>query len=145
MYTPFFYFVFTEKTLGKAPQTIFAALRLETDRIGFLQNNIVSEFPNISVIDMTHVISGFARVLKKLSLVVRLFAALSIAAGALSDRGEGRQRRPAGGVEIGLAGQEGKRASDRRRIAARPEGGRARSDPTHPLQEDAHVHVPLLL
>lgn len=78
---PYFYFVFPENILEKAPQTIFTALRVEAESIAGLQNRMVSRFPNVSVIDVTHVISAFAGVMRKLSGTIRLFTFLSIAAG----------------------------------------------------------------
>ena len=80
---PYFYFVFPENILEKAPQTIFTALRVEAESVAGLQNRIVSRFPNVSVIDVTHVISTFAGVMRKLSGIIRLFTFLSIAAGFL--------------------------------------------------------------
>jgi putative ABC transport system permease protein len=80
---PYFYFVFPENILEKAPQTIFTALRVEAESVAGLQNKIVSRFPNVSVIDVTHLISTFAGVMRKLSGIIRLFTFLSIAAGFL--------------------------------------------------------------
>ncbi|MBT8372586.1 MAG: FtsX-like permease family protein, partial [Deltaproteobacteria bacterium] len=80
---PFFYFVFEEKTLKDAPQTLFAALRVEPGDVGKLQTRIVRAFPNISVIDMTETIRVFAGLMQQLSRVVRAFTGLSISAGIL--------------------------------------------------------------
>jgi len=80
---PYFYFVFPEKTLQDAPQTIFAAIRVEKNRIPALQTKIVKKFPNINVIDVTHTLSIFAKVLKKLSVIIRFFTLFSIVAGVL--------------------------------------------------------------
>ncbi|RJQ55662.1 MAG: FtsX-like permease family protein [Desulfobacteraceae bacterium] len=80
---PFFYFVFEEKTLQPAPQTIFTALKVPKDRIGPLQSRMVKAFPNISVIDLSATIQVFARILEKLSTIVRGFSILSMAAGIL--------------------------------------------------------------
>jgi len=80
---PYFYFVFPDHILEKAPQTIFAALRIGTDSIAGMQNKIVTRFPNVSVIDVTHVITAFAGVMRKLSGIIRLFTSLSIAAGII--------------------------------------------------------------
>ncbi|MBA3028224.1 MAG: FtsX-like permease family protein [Desulfobacteraceae bacterium] len=81
--SPFFYFVFQEKILGSAPQTIFSALHLEKDRIPALQNAVVSKFPNITVIDVTETLKIFSGLLTQLSTIIRFFALLSIAAGLL--------------------------------------------------------------
>jgi putative ABC transport system permease protein len=80
---PFFYFVFQPDVLENVPQTIFAAMKIERDKIAFLQNRIVSRFPNISVIDVSETASVFAKVLRKLSRIVRFFMSLSIVAGLL--------------------------------------------------------------
>lgn len=80
---PFFYFVFPENTLKEAPQTIFAAVRVGKGRIPELQNRIVSRFPNVSVIDMTEVVSLFAKVMDRLSIITRFFTIFSIIAGIL--------------------------------------------------------------
>jgi putative ABC transport system permease protein len=80
---PYFYFVFEEKTLKSAPQTIFTALRVEKQRIGLLQSRIVKMFPNVSVIDLSATIQIFARMMKKLSTIIKGFCILSMAAGIL--------------------------------------------------------------
>lgn len=80
---PFFYFVFPEKTLKEAPQTIFTAVRVNKKEIPMLQNRIVSGFQNISVIDMTEVVSLFSRVIGRLSAIARFFTSFSIIAGVL--------------------------------------------------------------
>jgi putative ABC transport system permease protein len=80
---PFFYFVFQEDTLKSAPQTIFTAVRVDKSRIGGIQNAIVKEFPNISVIDMTETITTFAGISRKLSNTIRFFTAFGILVGLL--------------------------------------------------------------
>ena len=80
---PYFYFVFPEKTLQDAPQTIFTAIRIKKNRIPALQTRIVKKFPNVNVIDVTQTLSIFAKALKKLSVIVRFFTLFSIVAGIL--------------------------------------------------------------
>ncbi len=80
---PFFYFVFPENTLRDAPQTIFTAVRVARPQISALQTKIVENFPNVSVIDTTELLTIFTGVLKKLSLIIRFFASFSIVAGIL--------------------------------------------------------------
>ncbi len=80
---PFFYFVFPEKTLQDAPQTIFTAVNVPSDRIAAIQTKIAARFPNISAIDVTETLKIFTQVMKKLSLIVRFFALFSIVAGIL--------------------------------------------------------------
>jgi putative ABC transport system permease protein len=80
---PFFYFVFPENTLRDAPQTIFTAVRVAESQISVLQTKIVEQFPNVSVIDATELLTIFSRVVKKLSVIIRFFAGFSIVAGIL--------------------------------------------------------------
>lgn len=80
---PFFYFVFPDKALNDAPQTLFAAVRVDKERIAPLQNRIVASFPNITAIDVTETVAIFAGIMGKLSTIVRFFTLFSIAAGAL--------------------------------------------------------------
>ncbi len=80
---PYFYFVFPPDVLKDAPQTIFTALKVEKDEIARLQNKIVSRFPNVSVIDITQTVLVLAKVLRKLSGIIRFFMAFSISAGIL--------------------------------------------------------------
>jgi putative ABC transport system permease protein len=81
--SPFFYFVFPENALHDAPQTIFTAVRVAKQQISALQTKIVENFPNVSVIDTTELLTVFTAIVKKLSLIVRFFAAFSMAAGIL--------------------------------------------------------------
>jgi len=80
---PFFYFVFPENTLRDAPQTIFTAVRVAKPKISGLQTKIAEKFPNVSVIDTTELLTVFTAVVKKLSLIIRFFAAFSMVAGLL--------------------------------------------------------------
>jgi putative ABC transport system permease protein len=82
-FSPFFYFVFEKKVLEKAPQSIFTALRVEPSQIGSLRSRIVSQFPNISVIDLSESLQVYGQLLKRLSGIIRFFSLLSIAAGIL--------------------------------------------------------------
>jgi putative ABC transport system permease protein len=81
--SPFFYFVFPDTVLAKAPQTLFAALTVAPEQIGTLQTSIVSRFPNISVIDMSQTIGILARLMARLSAILRVFSLFSILAGIL--------------------------------------------------------------
>ena len=80
---PFFYFVFPENTLRDAPQTIFTAVRVDRHQTSALQTRIAEDFPNISVIDTTELLTVFTAVVRKLSLIIRFFAVFSIVAGVL--------------------------------------------------------------
>ncbi|MHB8810005.1 MAG: ABC transporter permease [Desulfobulbaceae bacterium] len=80
---PFFYFVFPEATLRDAPQTIFAAARLERSRLTRVQNTLTARLPNISVIDITTTIEILAGIMGKMSTIVQFFTSFSIIAGLL--------------------------------------------------------------
>ena len=80
---PFFYFVFPETVLQKAPQTLFTALRVAPGDIAGLQNRVVARFPNISAIDVTQTLGTLSRIMDKLSGIIRFFALFSTAAGLL--------------------------------------------------------------
>jgi len=80
---PFFYFVFPEKTLRDAPQTIFSAVKVPRNQIPVIQTKIAANFPNISTIDVTETLKIFTQVMRKLSLIVRFFALFSMVAGIL--------------------------------------------------------------
>lgn len=82
-FTPFFYFVFPPEVLSAAPHTIFAAVRVDKERIPSLQNRVVAGFPNVSVIDLTETAQVFGRIMGKLSTIVRFFTSFSIVAGVL--------------------------------------------------------------
>jgi len=81
--SPFFYFVFPENALRDAPQTIFTAVNVASQQISGLQTKIAENFPNVSVIDTTALLKVFTAVVKKLSLIIRFFAAFSMVAGLL--------------------------------------------------------------
>lgn len=80
---PFFIFVFPPSVLKNAPQTIFTAIRVPPEEIGPLQNRMVAEFPNISIINATEAVAAFADVANRLSSMTRFLALFSILAGVL--------------------------------------------------------------
>jgi putative ABC transport system permease protein len=80
---PFFYFVFPDQALGDAPQTLFAAVRVEKENIASLQNRVVASFPNVTVINMAETARVFAGIMGKLSTIVRFFTIFSVVAGVL--------------------------------------------------------------
>jgi putative ABC transport system permease protein len=82
-FSPFFYFVFQNKTLSEAPQTLFAAIRATQNQVGRLQNKIVTKFPNVSVIDISATLRTFARLMRQLSKIINFFSILSIISGIL--------------------------------------------------------------
>ena len=80
---PFFSFVFPTAALRDAPQTIFTALRVAEPEISALQNRMVVQFPNVTVIDVTTAIRTFSDLARRITQVVRFFTAFSILAGLL--------------------------------------------------------------
>ena len=80
---PFFSFVFQPQVLADAPQTLFTGMRMPEGEIAALQNRMVAQFPNITVIDATATIAAFAAVVDRITRVVRFFALFSILAGLL--------------------------------------------------------------
>lgn len=81
--TPYFYFVFPASVLGAAPQTIFGAARVARGEIAALQDRVVARFPNVSVVNLTETVTVFARLMGRLSVIVRFFTSFSMAAGIL--------------------------------------------------------------
>ncbi len=69
--------------LEKAPRTYFAALKVPPEQLGGLQRRVVSQFPNISVIDISQTISVFTSLMNQLSRIIRGFSIFSIGAGLL--------------------------------------------------------------
>ncbi len=83
MLYPFFYFVFPEKNLQAAPQTLFGALKVEKEKISQMENTIVNRFPNISTINVSETAAELGKIMQKLSTIINFFASFSILAGAL--------------------------------------------------------------
>ncbi len=82
--SPYFVFVFPTKVLQDAPQTIFTSLKVEDiNAIPALQNTIIKQFPNISVINISDSIQRLSELLNNLSSIIRTFSLLSILAGIL--------------------------------------------------------------
>jgi putative ABC transport system permease protein len=80
---PFFYFVLPPDLLREAPQTLFAAARVQPGDLPALQGRVAARFPSVSVIDVSETVRVFAGIMHRLSTVVRFFTWFSIAAGLL--------------------------------------------------------------
>jgi len=80
---PFFYFVFPDAVLQKAPQTIFTALRVDPHEVAALQNRIVQALPNVTVLNVGQTIRQIAAALKRFTQAIRFFTLFSMAAGIL--------------------------------------------------------------
>jgi len=81
--SPFFYFVFPETVLKKAPHTVFTAIRAEAGDISSIRNRTIARFPTVTVVDASETLLTFSRVMARLSRIVRFFSGFSIAAGLL--------------------------------------------------------------
>jgi putative ABC transport system permease protein len=81
--SPFFYFVFQKEQLQDAPQTLFTAVKVPSERAVQLQTRVVKRFANVSVIDLSEAIRVFGQQMRQLSQVVRLFSLMSMTAGCL--------------------------------------------------------------
>jgi putative ABC transport system permease protein len=80
---PFFYFVFQEEALARAPQTWFATITVDPATIPRLANTIVAAFPNISVINMAATAAHLGAILGRLTTIINFFALFTILAGGL--------------------------------------------------------------
>ena len=80
---PYFYFVFPEQSLNQAPQTLFSAVRMDSRQLASVRIRLAEQLPNISVIDITATIAVLARIMHKLSTIIRFFTSFSIVAGVL--------------------------------------------------------------
>lgn len=83
MLYPFFYFVFPGKTLEAAPATYFAALSRPQTDLGALENTIVSQFPNVSTINVSQMAVELGGLMTRLAAIVDFFALFSIGSGSL--------------------------------------------------------------
>ncbi|MBC8258267.1 MAG: FtsX-like permease family protein [SAR324 cluster bacterium] len=81
-FQPNFFILFQPGVLDDAPATFLGALGgLDQSRRLYLQNLIVSEFPNVSVIDVTRMVQRVLKISDQMILALRLMAYLSILAG----------------------------------------------------------------
>ncbi|MFK7802297.1 MAG: ABC transporter permease, partial [Anaerolineae bacterium] len=82
-FAPPFRFVFRPQDLKDAPQTIVTTANVPADQVSILQNQIVSNFPNVTVIDVSAAISALAELVGNLTIIIRFFTIFSIFAGLL--------------------------------------------------------------
>jgi putative ABC transport system permease protein len=78
-----FYFIFEPGALDGAPMTYVATARVASRDEGPLQRAVVSAFPNVSAINIRDILDSVARVVNRISLVIRFMAALAILAGLI--------------------------------------------------------------
>ena len=62
---------------------LYEVITIAKPQIAAMQTKIVENFPNVSVIDTTELLTIFTAMVRKLSLIIRFFAAFSIVAGML--------------------------------------------------------------
>lgn len=78
-----FYFVFEPGALDGAPMTYVATARVGSEEEVPLQRAVVAGFPNVSAINIRDVLDSVARVVDRISLVIRFMAGLTILAGLI--------------------------------------------------------------
>jgi putative ABC transport system permease protein len=76
-----FFVIFSPGALDGAPTTYIATVRSKPEEDLSLQRQIVSAFPNITAINIRHVLETVRHVLEQIGLVVRFMAVFTIAAG----------------------------------------------------------------
>lgn len=81
-FQPNFFILFQPGVLEEAPKTFLAGISyVEASRKLSLQNGIVENFPNISVIDVSRIVSRILGITEQISWAIRVMAYLSILAG----------------------------------------------------------------
>lgn len=78
-----FYMILSPGSLDGAPITYVATTRVPPDDEVPLQQAVVSQFPNVTAINVGDVLDNFARMLDRLSLAIRSVAVFCVAAGGL--------------------------------------------------------------
>lgn len=78
-----FYFIFQPGALDGAPMTYVATARVDPSEEVPLQRAVIAAFPNVSAINIRDVLDSVARVVDRISLVIRFMAGLSILAGTI--------------------------------------------------------------
>lgn len=79
---PNFMIVFPDGILNDAPHTYVSVLRSETKEESIkIQRELVASFPNISVVDLSVMISAIEELLEKISLIIEFMALFSIITG----------------------------------------------------------------
>ncbi len=78
-----FYFIFEPGALEGAPMTYVATARVDPHEEVPLQRAVVAAFPNVSAINIRDVLDSVARVMDRISLVIRFMAGLTILSGVI--------------------------------------------------------------
>lgn len=80
---PNFIFVFPPKALADAPQIWVVATKIEDQQAVKFQKELVTSFPNVSLIDLRLVLSTVNELFERIGLVVRFLAFFSIITGLI--------------------------------------------------------------
>ena len=78
-----FYFIFEPGALEGAPMTYVATARVAPQDEVPLQQAVVAAFPNVSAINIRGILDSVARVIDRITFVIRMMASTSILAGAI--------------------------------------------------------------
>jgi putative ABC transport system permease protein len=79
----YFYFTFQKEVLENAPQTIFSIAKIESSKIPYLQNEIIKEFPQVTVINGERTAKTVGDIIGQISSIVSFFTLFSLGAGIL--------------------------------------------------------------
>ncbi|PJZ71309.1 ABC transporter permease [Leptospira perolatii] len=81
---PNFVVIFSKGILEKAPKVYLSSLRIESSETRYLlQRELVSEFPNLTIIDTEKAIQSFMRILEKVSFAIRWMTGLIVCSSLL--------------------------------------------------------------
>ncbi len=79
-----FFILFPAGVLEKAPQfQVLVTKSPDTETTGNYRNAVVQKFPNVSVIDLSSILTTLNDILKKISLVIQFMAGFSILTGLI--------------------------------------------------------------
>ena len=81
-FEPWFFVVFESGVLEEAPQSMIMLTRMDDPtRRAEIQRDLVMEYPNVSVIDLTTIIEAIDAILSKVVVAIRFMALFSIGSG----------------------------------------------------------------
>ncbi|MDH5737630.1 MAG: FtsX-like permease family protein, partial [Gammaproteobacteria bacterium] len=79
---PNFYIIFSPGTLEQFPSTFMSSFYLEREQKVFL-NNLLSEYPTVTVIEVDAIIAQIQRIIEQVSLAIELLLVLILVSGSL--------------------------------------------------------------
>ncbi|OOV40326.1 ABC transporter permease [Leptospira kirschneri serovar Pomona] len=81
---PNFVVLFSKGILEKAPSYYLSSLRIESEEKRYdLQKNLISKYPNLTIIDTDKAVRAFLGILEKISFTIRLMTGLILGASLL--------------------------------------------------------------